>query len=135
MQGKRTQGKASGAIGATMRPYAFLAAGLVLVAGVELRAQEAATAPQPPSELEKALGIRTDVPEAKGFVQGTRPAPEGLAFGTPYATDKSRPRPRSKAEVEALRRDLEAAGARNRARSVETKSAGAASPARTVPPR
>lgn len=118
-----------------MRPIAFLAACLVLVSGAELRAQEAEPGPPPPSELEKALGLRTDVPEAKGFVQSTHPAPATLEFGSPYATDKIRPRPRSKAEVKALQRDLEAAGARNNAHITKAKAAETTSPARSAPPR
>jgi hypothetical protein len=96
----------------------LLAAGILLLGPiVEVSAQSATGADEPPPEIMTSLGLATQVPESKGFVQRSRPVRETLEFGTPYATDKIRPRPRNAAEVEALKRDLDAAAARNRTRA------------------
>jgi len=108
-----------------------LAVCMVLGAAAGARAQGV----EAQNELTTSLGLTTNVPEADSFVQRSRRAPETLDFATPYAKDVVRPRPRSKAEVEALQRDLEAAGARNRARAGTATPPHSASPASLAPPR
>jgi hypothetical protein len=93
----------------------ILAACLVLASAAAVRAQGSGTVSGSPLDTMMNTRFWTDVPEPKDFVLRARPAPKSLDFRTPYAVDDRRPRPRGKAEVEALTRDLEQASARNRA--------------------
>jgi hypothetical protein len=61
--------------------------------------------------------IFADVPEAKDFVREKRPAPETLDFKPTTGTDPERPKPRTKAELDALQSELESAAQKNAARA------------------
>jgi hypothetical protein len=70
-----------------------------------------------------------DVPEAKDFVRETRPPPDSLAYQPVTGTDPERPKPRSKAELQALEGELEKAGAqteRNARKRLGIKKAASA---------
>lgn len=58
-----------------------------------------------------------DVPEAKDFVRDSRPLPDSLAYQPLNGVDPERPKPKSKAELQALQGELEQAGLRNQARA------------------
>jgi hypothetical protein len=118
-----------------VRQALILVACLALGSAAGVAAQEA-SGDGAPDELSKTLGLATTVPESKGFVQQSRPRRDLLDFHSPYATDIVRPRPRSAAEVEALKRDLEAAAARNRAKGGKPMATRtSAPPARPAAPR
>lgn len=59
-----------------------------------------------------------DVPEAKDFVRQARPNDDSLDYRPPWGPDRESPKPRSKEELDALRRELGADAARNKARGV-----------------
>ncbi len=59
-----------------------------------------------------------DVPEAKDFVKEARPDPDSLSYQPTWGAEPDRPKPRSKAELEALRRELSGAEATNKVRGV-----------------
>jgi hypothetical protein len=107
----------------------ILALWLVLGFASAAGAQSPGTVSGSPLDTMMNTRLWTDVPEPKDFVLRARPAPETLDYRTPYAVDDVRPRPRGKAEVEALTRALEQANARNRA------AAEAVPPASPPPPR
>jgi hypothetical protein len=58
-----------------------------------------------------------DVPEAKDFVRAARPPADTLDFRPTAGTDPARPKPRTKAELDALQSELESAAQRNQARA------------------
>jgi hypothetical protein len=118
MPGKRASGSAISGGGPVVMRSAILATCMLLGSAAGLRAQATGTVSGSPLDTIMSTRFWTDVPEAKGFVQRTRPDPETLDYRTPYATEDARPRPRSATEVEALTRELESADAQNRARAV-----------------
>jgi hypothetical protein len=77
------------------------------------------------SPLDTLLSTRlwADVPEAKDFVKETRPSPETLEFKPTAGTDPQRPKPRTNAELDALRSELESAGQQNQARGASLTAA------------
>lgn len=60
-----------------------------------------------------------DVPEAKDFVRDSRQPPDSLAYQPLNGVDPERPKPRSKAELQALQGELEQAGLHNQARAAQ----------------
>ena len=61
--------------------------------------------------------IWADVPEAKDFVRDSRPPADSLSYQPLNGVDPERPKPRSKAELQALQGELEQAGLHNQARA------------------
>lgn len=64
-----------------------------------------------------------DVPTAKDFVRQSRPPQDTLDYRPTTGTDPERPKPRTNAELDALKSELESAAARNGARGGQPKSA------------
>jgi hypothetical protein len=89
-----------------------LAAGICLAVAPFAHAQQAKTGGSPLDTL-MSTKLWADVPEAKDFVRETRPPPDSLAYQPVTGTDPERPKPRSKAELQALEGELEKAGAQN----------------------
>ncbi|WP_148210580.1 hypothetical protein [Beijerinckia indica] len=58
-----------------------------------------------------------DVPEAKDFVRENRPAPNTLDFTPLTGASPTRPRIKSKEEIEALKSELDQAAAQSRSRA------------------
>jgi hypothetical protein len=75
-------------------------------------AQQAKTSGSPLDTLMNTR-LQADVPEAKDFVRTARPPPDSLAYQPMTGTDPDRPKPKSKAELQALESELERAGAHN----------------------
>ncbi|MGI8567727.1 MAG: hypothetical protein ACR2KT_00845 [Methylocella sp.] len=95
------------------RPLAVVAlAGICLGFDPLAEAQEAKAGGSPLDTLMHTK-IWVDVPEAKDFVRETRPPPDSLAYQPVTRTDPERPKLRSKAELEALKSELERAAAHN----------------------
>ncbi len=69
------------------------------------------------SPLDTLLNTKlwADVPEAKDFVRESRPPADTLDYQPTTGTDPDRPKPRTKAELDALRKELEGAARRNEA--------------------
>jgi hypothetical protein len=80
--------------------------------GSIVQAQEAQAGGSPLDTLMHTK-IWADVPEAKDFVRETRPPPDSLAYQPVRGTDPERRKLRSKAELEALKSELERAAAHN----------------------
>jgi hypothetical protein len=87
-------------------------AGICLAFGPFAHAQQAKTGGSPLDTLMQSK-LWADVPEAKDFVRETRPPPDSLAYQPVTGTDPERPKPRSKAELQALESELEHAAAHN----------------------
>ncbi|HXW72891.1 MAG TPA: hypothetical protein VEK34_15950 [Methylocella sp.] len=105
---------------------------LALLAGsLAASAQQAKTYGSPLDTL-MSTRLWADVPEAKDFVRDSRPSPEGLDYEPLTGTDPERPKPRSKAEVQALQAELEQAAARNQ--NTAAKGLGNKKPATAKPP-
>ncbi|VFU08940.1 conserved protein of unknown function [Methylocella tundrae] len=64
-----------------------------------------------------------DVPEAKDFVRQSRPPQDTLDYRPTTGTDPERPKPRTKAELDALQSELESALVHNGARGGQPKAA------------
>ena len=64
-----------------------------------------------------------DVPEAKDFVRDSRPQDDSLAYQPLNGVDPERPKPRSKAELQALQGELEQASLHNQARAGQKPAA------------
>jgi hypothetical protein len=95
------------------RPVMLVALAAICVRfGPILHAQEAKAGGSPLDTLMQTK-IWADVPEAKDFVRETRPPPDSLAYRPVTGTDPERPKLRSKAELEALKSELERAAAHN----------------------
>lgn len=81
--------------------------------------------------------LTTTVPEAKDFVRESRPDAKALDY-TPLsgesAPDPDRPKPRDKANVEALQAELERDGARNARRAQGLAPARASRHRSAAPP-
>jgi hypothetical protein len=92
--------------------------------GPILHAQEAKAGGSPLDTLMHTK-IWADVPEAKDFVRETRPPPDSLAYQPVTGTDPERPKLRSKAELDALKSELERAAAHNERRMGIKKSVSA----------
>ena len=103
-------------------------AGICLAVAPFAHAQQAKTGGSPLDTL-MSTKLWADVPEAKDFVRETRPPPDSLAYQPVTGTDPERPKPRSKAELQALEGELEKAGAQTErnARKRQKKAASAAS--------
>jgi hypothetical protein len=91
----------------------------VVLGGTEVYAQKATAPYGGGTPLDVILNTRlwTDVPDAKGFVRDTRRSPDELEFQPTRGTEYKRPKVRTKAELRSLQKELEQAGARNRARA------------------
>src|SRR6202045_2410639 len=111
------------------RPVTLVAlAGICLGFGPLAHAQEAKAGGSPFDPL-RPTKIGADVPGAKDFVRETRPPPDSLAYQPVTGTDPERPKPRSKAELQALEGELEKAGAqteRNARKRLGIKKAASA---------
>jgi hypothetical protein len=95
------------------RPVMLVALAAICVRfGPILHAQEAKAGGSPLDTLMHTK-IWADVPEAKDFVRETRPPPDSLAYQPVTGTDPERPKLRSKAELDALKSELERAAAHN----------------------
>lgn len=79
------------------------------------------------SPLDTLMSTRlwTDVPKARDFVRETRPAAKDLDYTPLTGKDPERPKPRDKANIEALQAELEHDGALN-----DGKARGLRSPAK-----
>lgn len=64
-----------------------------------------------------------DVPEAKDFVRKARPPQDTLDYKPTTGSYPKRPKPRTPAELDALKSELESAARRNEARAGQLKSA------------
>jgi hypothetical protein len=87
-------------------------AGVCLAFGQFAHAQQAKTGGSPLDTLMQSK-LWADVPEAKDFVRETRPPPDSLAYQPVTGSDPERPKPRSKAELQALESELEHAVVHN----------------------
>ena len=74
-----------------------------------------------------------DVPEAKDFVRKARPPQDTLDYKPTTGSYPKRPKPRTPAELDALKSELESAARRNQARAGQLKSAKAPSAAAATP--
>jgi len=70
--------------------------------------------------------IWADVPEAKDFVRQSRRPSDDLDYQPTTGADPTRPTPRTKSELEALRSELETGIAQNEARAGRRKQAKSA---------
>ena len=70
-----------------------------------------------------------DVPEAKDFVRKARPPQDTLDYKPTTGSYPKRPKPRTPAELDALKSELEGAARRNEARAAQLNSAKAAAAA------
>ncbi len=91
-----------------------LVAGILVAFGSGVHA-EPAKAKTSGSPLDTLMSTRlwADVPEAKGFVQETRPPTDTLGYQPVTGTDPERPKLRTKAELKALQSELEGATVQN----------------------
>lgn len=118
---------------------AYIACGALLLAPARLSAQTAptqnATAPASTSLIKKRnptgspldtlmqTRLWADVPEAKDFVRQARPPQDSLDYQPTTGTEPARPKPRTKAELDALKSELESAARLNDARAAQLKRA------------
>ena len=71
-----------------------------------------------PLDTLKSSRLWTDVSPAQDFVRESRPDPKTLDYEPLTGTDPQRPKPRDKANVEALQAELEHDGALNAKKGV-----------------
>lgn len=86
---------------------------IFLCAGPVLHAQEGGKTGGSPLDTLMRTRLLADVPEAKDFVRQSRPPSDSLDYQPTSGSDPERPKPRTKAELEALRSELEMAAASN----------------------
>lgn len=89
-----------------------LVAGILVAFGSGVHAEPAKKAGSPLDTL-MSTRLWADVPEAKGFVQETRPPTDALGYQPVTGTDPERPKLRTKAELRALQSELEGATVQN----------------------
>lgn len=106
--------------------------GFCLGAGSDALAQDARKTGGSPLDTLMRTRLWADVPEAKDFVRQTRPSTDQLDYQPTRGTDPERPKVRTGAELEALQRELERAGARHETKAEpRTRSSSRLSPKAT----
>jgi hypothetical protein len=92
-------------------------AGAGLCLSTSLHAQQHQKSGGSPLDTLMRTRLWADVPDAKDFVRQSRPPAEVLEYQPTAGADPQRPAPRTKTELDALRNELESAGAHNEAKA------------------
>jgi hypothetical protein len=74
-----------------------------------------------PWDTIRSTKLKADVPEARDFVRQSRPSSDSLDYQPTTGTDPQRPKLRTKAELDALKAELEGAIVTNKARTGQSK--------------
>ncbi len=98
----------------------------MLCAAPALHAQDGQKTGGSPLDTILRSRLKADVPEAKDFVRQSRRSGEAPEPQPAIGSDPKRPSPRTKAELEDLRSELESAAASNEARAGRRKPLKAA---------
>jgi hypothetical protein len=94
-----------------------------LFAGPGLHAEDEKKTGGSPLDTIMHTKIWADVPEAKDFVRQSRRPSDDLDYQPTTGVDPTRPTPRTKSELEALKSELESGIAHNEARAGRRKQA------------